>query len=224
VNELLNGLLGVVQSVDPLLRAVLAGVAMMLETSVLIGLIVPGDTIVLVSSTGVSDPFQFVSLALMVVAGALAGESIGFALGRYFGPRIRSSRLGRRIGEHHWVRAENYLARRGGVAVFLSRFLPVFHSLVPVTVGMSAMTYRRFILWTIPASVLWSLAYIWVGAAAAGSFRERSAQLHDAGYLFVGTIAVFILAVFVVKKVVTRIESRHMDRNRDEGIGTVGPR
>ncbi|WP_219905605.1 DedA family protein [Glaciihabitans tibetensis] len=210
MNDALAAILNVVESVGPVWRLVLAGLGMLLETSVLVGLVVPGDTIVLVSSTAVVGPVQFISLVLVVIIGSLCGESIGFALGRRFGPRIRSSRLGRRLGEKNWIRAENYLDRRGGIAVFLSRFLPVLHSLIPLTVGMSSMSYRRFMIWTIPASVLWASAYVSVGSLAGGSYRELSDSLHSAGYIFVGIIAVFVLAVFAIKKVINRIEARHM--------------
>jgi membrane-associated protein len=212
VNDILSWILDVVQSVDPVLRTLLAGLGIMLETSILVGLIVPGDTIVIVAATGVENIVQFVSLAVAVIVGALAGESIGFALGRYFGPRIRASRLGRRIGEQHWTRAENYLERRGGIAVFVSRFLPVLHSLIPLTVGMSTMPYRRFMRWTVPACVLWALAYVSVGTIAAGSYRSLSQQLHYAGYIFVGIIVLFGVLVVVGKKVLSRREARHMDR------------
>jgi len=212
MNEILTGILDVVQSVDPVVRTLLAGIGILFETSILVGLVVPGDSIVIVAATGVVGPVEFVSLVVAVVIGALAGESIGFALGRHFGPRIRASRLGRRIGEQHWVRAENYLDRRGGIAVFVSRFLPVLHSLIPLTVGMSSMPYRRFMRWTVPACVLWALAYVSVGSLAAGSYRELSDRLHYAGYIFVGVIVVFALLVVVVKKVLSRIEARHMER------------
>ena len=221
MNEILSGILDFVQSVDPVVRTLLAGVGILLETSILVGLVVPGDSIVIVASTAVEGPVEFFALVITVVVGALSGESIGFALGRYFGPKIRASRLGRRIGERHWVRAERYLDRRGGIAVFLSRFLPVLHSLVPVTVGMSSMRYRRFIAWTAPACVLWAFAYVTVGSAAAGGYREVSSTLHNAGYVFVGVIAAFILLVVLGKKLLERSESRHMrnetdaDRHRD---------
>src|SRR5690606_20226828 len=119
-------------------------------------LIVPGDTVVIVASTAVASPLEYWMLIIAVIVGALIGESVGFALGRFFGPRIRASRLGKRIGERNWVRAERYVARRGGIAVFISRFLPVLHSVVPLTVGMSAMTYRTFLAWTVPATTIWT--------------------------------------------------------------------
>ncbi|PPG53936.1 DedA family protein [Rathayibacter sp. AY2B3] len=211
MNDTLTGILDFVVGVPPVWRTLLAGLAIFFETTILAGLVVPGDTIVIVSATGVTSPLQFVALAVTVVIGALCGESVGFWLGRWFGPRIRASRLGRRLGEKNWLKAERYLARRGGFAVFLSRFLPVLHSLIPLTVGMSGMRYRTFMAWTIPACVLWSSAYVGVGAAAAGSYRELSESLHGAGYLFVGVIVVFALLVLLGKKLLNRAEARHLD-------------
>ncbi|MGD8193922.1 DedA family protein [Herbiconiux sp. P18] len=210
MNEALSWILDTVQSVDPLVRTLLAGIAIMLETSVLVGLVVPGDSVVLVASTGVEGPVEYTSMVAVVIVGALIGESVGFAIGRWFGPRLRASGLGRRIGEKNWVRAETYLARRGGLAVFLSRFIPVLHSLIPLTVGMSPMSYRRFMTWTVPACILWAFAYVSVGSAAAGGYRELSTELHGAGYLFVAAIALFALGVFGVKKIINKVESRHM--------------
>ncbi|AZZ55493.1 DedA family protein [Rathayibacter iranicus] len=211
MNDVLSGLLDVVVSVPPVWRTLLAGLAIFFETTILAGLIVPGDTIVIVSATGVTSPLQFVALAVTVVIGALCGESLGFYLGRWFGPRIRASRLGRRLGEKNWLRAERYLDRRGGIAVFLSRFLPVLHSLIPLTVGMSGMRYRTFMAWTVPACVLWSSAYVGVGTAAAGSYRELSENLHGAGYVFVGVIVAFALLVLLGKKLLSKAEARHLD-------------
>ncbi|MHC2185150.1 VTT domain-containing protein [Rathayibacter agropyri] len=211
MNDTLSGILDLVVSVPPVWRTLLAGLAIFFETTILAGLIVPGDTIVIVSATGVTSPLQFVALAVTVVVGALCGESLGFYLGRWFGPRIRASRLGRRLGEKNWLRAERYLARRGGIAVFLSRFLPVLHSLIPLTVGMSGMRYRTFMAWTVPACVLWSSAYVGVGTAAAGSYRELSESLHGAGYVFVGVIVAFVLLVLLGKKLLSKAEARHLD-------------
>ncbi|MCI2958809.1 DedA family protein [Agromyces atrinae] len=219
MNELLTWILDTVQSVDPVLRTVLAGIGIMLETSVLIGLIVPGDTVVIVASTAVDGPVEYFVLVVTVVVGALLGESFGFALGRFFGPRILHSRLGRRIGEENWAKAQRYLDRRGGIAVFISRFLPVLHSLIPLTVGMSTMRYRRFMAWTVPACIIWAFAYVSVGALAAGSYRDLADDLHYAGYIFVGIIVVFLLVVFGVKKILQRVEARHMtDDGEDDSV------
>ncbi len=162
-----------VQSVDPVCARCSPASAIMLETSILIGLVVPGDTIVLVASTAVDGPDRVLSP-------------------RHRGRRRRAERREHRLrarpvlrpprsgdrgwagasASSNWLRAENYLDRRGGIAVFISRFLPVLHSLVPLTVGMSTMRYRKFMAWTIPACIIWAFAYVSVGI---GRRRELSA-------------------------------------------------
>ena len=214
MNDILDWLLASVHDVDPILRVLIAAVAMLFETSILLGLIVPGDTVVLVSATAVNGPIEFVALAVGVAAGSLAGESIGFALGKYFGPRIRRSRLGQRIGEQHWVRAETYLRRRGGLAVAISRFLPVFHSLVPLVVGSSPMRYRTFISWTAPACLVWALAYISVGTFAAGGYRTLEGQLHYAAWIFLGVVGVALGLIFGIRKLIERNEAKHMGHDQ----------
>jgi membrane protein DedA with SNARE-associated domain len=212
VNDILSWILDTVRGVDPGLRVLIVGLGMLFETSILIGLIVPGDTVVIVASTGITSWAEYAALLVAVVGGALAGESIGFALGRFFGPRIRASRLGQMLGERNWVRAENYLDRRGGIAVFISRFLPVLHALIPLTVGTSAMRYRRFLAWTAPACIIWAVAYVSVGWLAAGSYRQLSSQLQYAGYIFAAIIVVFLVIALLVKKLIERAEARHMER------------
>nr|WP_274635618.1 DedA family protein [Microbacterium bovistercoris] len=210
MNDLLTGLLDAVQSVDPVLRVILAGLAMMLETSALVGLFVPGDTIVIIAATAVVTPWEGVLLVAAVLVGSLIGESIGFWLGRILGPRIRHSRVGRWVGEAHWQRAERYLNRRGGIAVFVSRFLPVLHSVVPLTVGMSGFRYRRFLAWTTPACLVWAGVYVAVAGVTASTYRDLADQLHFAGYVFVGVLLAFLLLMLVAKKVLERIERRHL--------------
>jgi len=156
-------------------------VAVLLETSILVGLVVPGDTIVLVSSTGVTTLAAYLFTVLAVVLGALAGESIGFSLGRLFGPRLRSSWLGRQVGEKRWAKADRFVQRRGGIAVFISRFLPVFHSVIPLTAGTTAMRYRSFMIWTIPACIIWAFLYVSIGSGAAGTYRELQTSFSSAG-------------------------------------------
>jgi membrane protein DedA with SNARE-associated domain len=211
MNDVLSWLLAAVQSVDPIARTLLAAGAMLLETSLFVGLVVPGDTVAIVAGTAVGSPLEGVTLAVTIVLASLAGESIGYGLGRWAGPAIRGSWVGRRIGEDTWVRAERYIRRRGGPAIFLSRFLPVLHSVVPVAVGMSGFPYRRFLAWTAPACALWASLYVTVSALAAGSFRSLSRELHIAGYLFVGVIALFLALVVVAKWALHRRERRHLE-------------
>lgn len=204
MNEILDSILQFIEAVPPVLRILLTGVAIMLETSVLIGLVVPGDTIVLVSSTGVTTVLEFIFTVIAVVLGALAGSSFGFWIGRIFGPRLRSSWLGTRVGDDRWRKADRFVKRRGGIAVFISRFLPVFHSVVPLTAGMTVMPYRTFMAWLTPASIIWAFLYVSIGSGAAETYRELKDRFDQAGWIFIAIFVVGILLIALLKKFLNR--------------------
>jgi membrane protein DedA with SNARE-associated domain len=189
-------------------RFLVAFLGIFAETTLFVGLIIPGDTIVLFTSTANRGFLDWLLLLLSVLAGSLGGESLGYLIGAWFGPRLRGSRMGRRIGERNWVRAEEWVTRRGGLAIFLSRFLPILHALVPVTVGMSIYPYRRFLAWTAPACLLWGLIYVSVGTAAGSSYRTLSGELHFAGWIVLGGLVAFLLLVWGGKKLLHRLERR----------------
>ncbi len=200
MNEILDWLLNTVQSVDPALRNLLAGLAIMLETSLFIGLVIPGDTVVLVASTGVQDLGDFFWLLGCVLLGSLMGESFGFWIGRLFGERIRASKLGQRIGEKNWRMADAFIESRGGLAVAISRFLPVLHSLVPVVSGATKMRYRVFIRWTLAACAIWASAYVGVGYLAHTSYDQIGSSLKYGGFAFVAIILIFMFVVHFAKQ------------------------
>jgi membrane-associated protein len=143
VAGVLDGLAGL--NTTPLY--LLAGLFTALETSVGIGLLVPGDGVVLLAGTTATTPHRFAALVAVSVLGSLAGESVGYLLGRRYGPRLRAGRLGRRLGEDRWAAAEAFLAGRGGRAVAAARFVAVVHALVPVLAGTLGMSYRRLVGW-----------------------------------------------------------------------------
>lgn len=216
MNEILDSILEFIESVPPVLRIILTGVAIMLETSVLIGLIVPGDTVVLFSSTGVTTVLQFIFTVVAVVAGALLGSSFGFWIGRIFGPKLRGSWLGMRVGEDRWHKADRFVKRRGGIAVFISRFLPVFHSVVPLTAGMSVMRYRTFMSWLAPASIVWAFLYVSIGSGAAETYRELKDNFDQAGWIFIGIVVVSILLIALLKKFLNRFTHSHETSETEE--------
>jgi membrane protein DedA with SNARE-associated domain len=215
MNEVLNAILDFVEGVPPVWRTLVAAVAIMLETSVLVGLIVPGDTVVLVASTGVTTVLQYIFMVVAIVVGALVGESIGFGLGRIFGPKLRASWLGQKIGDERWEKADRFVKRRGGIAVFISRFLPVFHSVVPLTAGMTPMPYRTFMAWTTPACIIWAFLYVSIGSGAAETFRGLEESVSWAGWIFVGIFVIGIGLAALGKHLLRRYSD--IDHDPTEG-------
>jgi membrane-associated protein len=218
--DLVDGLLEALAGLHPSAPYLLAGLFTALETSIGIGLLIPGDSVVLLAATTVTTPFRFAALVAVTVLGSVTGESVGCLLGRRCGIRVRTSRLGRRLGEDRWVRAEAFLTGRGGRAVAAARFVAVVHALVPVVAGTVRMPYRRFVGWAVVGAVAWSMLYVGIGVAAGASWREYGDRLGLVG-LTVGAVLVVVLVARATRR------SSVPTARPPEGSGSgshVGPR
>jgi membrane-associated protein len=195
MSELVAGVLQGLAGLNTTALYVLAGLFTALESSVGIGLLIPGDSVVLLAGTTATTPHRFTALVAATTLGSLTGESVGYLLGRRYGPRLRTGRLGRRLGEDRWAAAEAFLRGRGGRAVAAARFVAVVHALVPVLAGTVGMSYRRLVGWGAVGAAAWSLLYVAVGAVAGASWRHYSDQMGLAGLAMLGAALAVVLAV-----------------------------
>jgi membrane protein DedA with SNARE-associated domain len=203
MTEFISWLFQTVHAIAPIVRDLIAFGAIFAETSLFLGLLVPGDSAVLITASSLHGIGDFMGLLLFVILGSLLGESLGFYLGRVFGKRIRNSWLGQKIGEKNWALGDAFVHKRGGVAVAISRFIPVLHSLVPVIAGMTKMTYRSFISWTVAACALWSGVYCSLGWLAGQTWQSLANNAKWGGIIFSAIVVVAIVLGHFVK---TRVE------------------
>jgi len=138
-----------------------------LESSAFLGLIIPGESAVLLTgalaSAGVLNLW---SSYVVVIAAATLGDVIGYSLGRYYGD-VLLSRL--RLAREHFVKhhdlLESYFQRWGAMTVIIGRFVAVGRALAPFTAGFSKMEPGRFLPMAFIGGVLWggglvSLGYV----------------------------------------------------------------
>jgi membrane-associated protein len=187
--DAIDTLLAALAGLQPAVLYLLTGLFMTLETTLLLGLVVPGDSVVLLAGTTVTGPARFGALVAVSTFGSLLGESIGYLLGRRYGDRVRASRLGRRLGEDAWAGAAAFLAGRGGRAVAAARFVAVVHALVPVLAGSVRMRYRRFLGWSALGAAAWSLTFVGIGALAGASWRQYGERFGLAGLAVLAVVA-----------------------------------
>jgi membrane-associated protein len=119
-----------------------------LEASTFLGFIFPGEIACLLGGVLASE--SKVSLALVIVvavAGAVIGDSVGFAIGYKYGDALLSKVPARIIKPEHVVRTKELIVRLGGRAVFVGRFTAALRALVPGFAGVSKMHYRTFLIW-----------------------------------------------------------------------------
>jgi membrane-associated protein len=140
-----------------------------LEMTFLLGLLVPGESVVMLAGSLPDGPAGVVLAVAVATAGGLAAQAVGYAVGRVFGSRLRATRLGRRIGAERFDRAEAYLRERGAPALVAVRFVAVIHAVVPIVAGVARMPFGRFLGWSALGTALWTSAFAVVGAVTAGA-------------------------------------------------------
>jgi membrane-associated protein len=183
---------------------VVVGLLLVLETTVLIGLVTPGEVVLLAAATTVGSAGEYAALAGVAAGASLVGQTGGYLLGQRFGWRLRASWAGRKVGEPNWLRAEAVLGGGSGRAIVGSRFLAVAHSLVPVLAGTLRMPIRRFARYTALGAVVWGLVYVGLGSAASVALRQAA---HLVGPTVTG-VAVAAVAVVLVVRAVRKHRSR----------------
>lgn len=183
------------------------------ETATVLGVVAPGEiTLLIVGFLCYQGILRLdVALVVMVVAG-FVGDSLGYLEGRRFGPRLRGSRLGRRIDERRWVRADAMLRRHGGRAVFVARFVAFARTLVPRLVGMSEIGYRQFLPWDALGVLGCVGGTLLVGYAVGGSIATAADLFGRASGALLALVLVIVALVLI---------GRYLGRHPDPVAATV---
>ncbi|WP_267419648.1 MULTISPECIES: DedA family protein [unclassified Curtobacterium] len=148
---------------------VLVGIAVLIfiESGVLFPFL-PGDSLlvtaaIISSALGVT-PWQ---VALVASLAAIAGDQVGYWLGKRFGRRwFRDD--ARLLTTARLNEAEAFFTRWGGLSLVLGRFVPVVRTYVPLAAGTAGMHYRRFLLFNLIGAIAWAAGLTAVGVLLGG--------------------------------------------------------
>jgi undecaprenyl-diphosphatase len=143
---------------------VIISAGVLLERSILLGLIVPGDVIIALGGVyAARGDLNVVAVIAIAFVAATVGESTGFWLGRRYGMRLiqRLPFVNRIEPRLHGV--EEYFDRHGGKTVAIGRYATAAGAFIPFVAGMAGMRYRRFLLFDIPAVLVWAIGITLVG-------------------------------------------------------------
>jgi membrane-associated protein len=216
ITEWLGSFFAMIDAIPMWQLYTVVGVLLVLETTVLVGLVTPGEVVLLAAATTVSSAGEYAALAAIAAGASFAGQSGGYLIGRRFGGRIRTSWGGRKIGESNWRRAEAVLRGGTGRAIVASRFLAVAHSLVPVIAGTLRMPWGRYGRYTALGAVVWGLVYVGLGSAASIAIRKSA-------HLLGPTVTTVLVAAVVVALIVRAVRKRRRAAGEpvDGGAPTV---
>lgn len=195
----MSSVVAVLEQLPPLLALAVAVVLVAGETGVIVGLLFPVEiTLMFVGFLAFLGEVPFVAVLLLMIGSAMAGDALALRSGRKYGPKVRASQLGARVGEHRWRRAEQVLRRLGGRSAFVARWVPFVRTLLPRLAGSAGMSYREFVGWNAAGVVTAVGSSVAVGYFVGASY-QRAAEIFGqvAGALLVGAVVAIVAVVGV---------------------------
>jgi membrane-associated protein len=140
------------------------------------------------------------SVLALSAAGAILGDQIGYGVGRWGGRRL-TRRLGKLVGGESKVEvAEAWLKRRGGVGVFLSRWLLTpLGPVVNLTAGATGYPWPRFLFFDVLGEALWVVLYVLLGKLFSDRVQALSDLLGDFTWAVLGLVAAVVFGVMLFR-------------------------
>ena len=189
------------------------------EAAILIGMVLPGETALLVAGVFCNSKYGNLNLGLMItiaVVAAVAGDSVGYEFGRKFGPKLRRTRLGAWVGERRWAAVDGFILRHGGKAVFVGRLTALMRALMPSMAGMSGMRYRTFLFWNALGGIIWAPGCVLLGYAFSQSLSAIGQTLTWAPLAILAIVIAAYVWLHIRKKRHERAEAEAFARANAE--------
>jgi membrane-associated protein len=127
------------------------------ETALLLGVILPGDSLLFTAGLLASQhKLNLAAVLVGAIAAAVVGDQVGYVLGRRIGPRLFSREDARIFKRAHLIRADAFFVRHGPRTIVLARFVPIVRTFVPTLAGAARMQYRRFVTYNVIGGTAWA--------------------------------------------------------------------
>ena len=180
-------------SLAPFIFYVIVGAVVFVETGILLGFFLPGDSILFSAGlvAAAHGNINIVILTTVIFLAAFFGDQVGFVVGRVYGRPYLEKRNSKRI-QSMIARADRFYEQTGWWAVVAARFFPWIRTFVPPIAGASRMNYYQFLSANALGALLWG-----VGITLAGFYAATLPWVKSSSY----AIAAFFIGASIVSMV-----------------------
>jgi membrane-associated protein len=136
------------------------------ETGLVVTPFLPGDSLLFAVGALASidgSPLSVPVLIGLLIAAAVLGDAVNYALGHYLGPAVFQSERSRLLNRKHLERTREFYARHGRKTIFLARFVPIVRTFAPFVAGIGRMEYPIFAMWNVTGAITWVVSLVLAG-------------------------------------------------------------
>jgi membrane-associated protein len=163
----------------------LIGVTVFAESGLLVGLFLPGDTLLIAVGVLMAQGHLPVIPVIAIIFGAaVLGDNVGYYIGKRSGKRLFKKRDGLFFRKDYMLRAEAFFKKYGTLTVLVARFIPYIRTFTPMVAGIGNMDRGRFVVYNIMGALSWTIVTVFMGYWLGNKIPDVSHYL----YLFAPTL------------------------------------
>ena len=164
------------------------------ETGLVVTPFLPGDSLLFAAGAVAALGGMNVHIAAaLLLAAAVIGDAVNFAIGKYFGEKLFAKPDSRVFKREYLDKTHAFYEKYGGKTIILARFVPIVRTFAPFVAGMGNMHYGRFIRYNIIGALMWVGLLTYAGYF----FGELPVVKNNFGLVVIGIIAVSVLPMAV---------------------------
>ena len=179
------------------------------ESGLLAGFFLPGDSLLFTAGLLASQGhLNFPLIVTGCFVAAVAGDQVGYVIGRKYGPAVFSRPDSRFFHQKNVDRAQAYFDKNGSKTIVLARFVPIVRTFTPVVAGVARMDYRKFVTFNVVGGFLWAVGVTTLGYVLGESVPEIEKYLLP--------IVLVIGAVSFIPVILELLKMRKASKEEDE--------
>src|SRR6202453_2011526 len=165
------------------------------ETGMFVGFFLPGDSLLVTAGVFAgAGKLHLAWLLSLVTLCAIAGDQLGYFIGREAGPSLFRREDSRFFKKRHLTRAHEFYERYGGKTIILARFVPIIRTFCPPVAGAAGMKYSKYLMYDIAGGFLWVWSAVLLGYGLGRTVPNIDKRIH---YVIAAVIvASFLPAVY----------------------------
>ena len=154
---------GIIQNCGTWSYAVLV-LIIFIETGLVVMPFLPGDSLLFAVGTFAAQGwFNIFWLFVTLSLAAIIGDSVNYAVGKYFGEKLFRNEKSRIFKREYLERTHKFYEKHGGKTIVIARFVPIIRTFAPFVAGIGKMSYFHFILYNISGGLLWVAIFVFGG-------------------------------------------------------------
>ena len=187
-------------------------VIVFVETGLFVGFFLPGDSLLVTAGIFAAAGYLDLPwLLLLASACAVAGDQVGYFIGRKAGKALYSRPDSRFLKRKHLERTRAFYEKYGAKTIVLARFVPIVRTFAPAVAGAAEMNYRRFVTFNVCGGILWIFSTTLLGYSLGAVIPDIQRYIH------------WVIAVVIILSILPAVVEILRARRHSARAGAIQP-